>query len=118
MIAVLVCQRMIGSAFAGLLGCRRRAGSVKTERDLQPRVNGTGKNPERSLEHIVDYVWQRIDRRMGQDRIRQIVSEVAQEFEDAAVQAFVPVLVRRFSLERVREELNLSQGDRRTESVS
>lgn len=54
----------------------------------------------------VEMVWQDIDRKLPRERVGRVVAEFEIGFKNAAVKTFVPILVHRLALERLRKELD------------
>ncbi len=51
---------------------------------------------------LIEQIWQDLGGQVSRERIRQIAAEAAAEFRTATVTAFVPVFVRRRTLERLQ----------------
>ena len=58
---------------------------------------------------FVEDLWQNLEGKISRDQIRKIAIEIAEDFQDATITAFIPILLRR----RVRDRLNriISQKD-------
>ena len=55
---------------------------------------------------LVEEIWHELDRQLPRERVGCVVAEIAIEFQDATVKTFLPILVRRRALERLRQEIN------------
>jgi hypothetical protein len=58
---------------------------------------------------FVEDLWQNLEGKISQDQIRKIAIEIAEDFQDATITAYIPILLRR----RVRDRLNriISQNE-------
>ena len=64
---------------------------------------------------IIDKVWQDLDRQLSREQIGCTVTEISLEYQDATVKAFVPILIHREAVERLKRQLtedNLSANVR------
>ena len=66
----------------------------------------------------IDQIWHDLDGHVTREQIRQVVTEIADEFRSAKVTAFVPIFIRRQAraklTARVNESRNLpSMGEKR-----
>jgi hypothetical protein len=52
---------------------------------------------------LVEELWHELDGRVSHEQIRRLVTEIAAEYRDAAVQAFVPIFVHRKVLDQMKE---------------
>lgn len=55
---------------------------------------------------IIDKVWQELDRQLPRETIGRTVTEISLAYQDAKVQAFVPMFVYRQAVERLKRQLN------------
>ena len=55
---------------------------------------------------IVEKVWQDLNEQLPREQVRRVVAEIALGFQDATVKAFVPILIHRQSVERLKSNLN------------
>ena len=55
---------------------------------------------------LIEKVWCDLDRKVPRDRVSCVVAEVALGFQDATVKPFLPILIHRRALERLRQEIN------------
>lgn len=55
---------------------------------------------------IIEKVWQDLDGQMPREQISRVVDEIALEYQDATVKAFVSIFVHRQALERLKHQLN------------
>lgn len=55
---------------------------------------------------LIEAIWHELDRQLPRERVRCVVAEIAIGFQDATVKTFLPILVRRQTLEWLRRELN------------
>jgi hypothetical protein len=56
------------------------------------------------LESVVEGIWRDLDGQVTHEQIRQAASEVASEFQDATITAFVPIFIRRLTREKLRSK--------------
>ena len=54
---------------------------------------------------LVEDVWQELAGRVSHAQVRRLASEIAVEYQDASVQAFVPIFIRRKVLTQLEEDL-------------
>ena len=54
---------------------------------------------------LVEAIWHELDKQLPHERVRYVVAEIALGFQDATVKTFLPILIRRRALERLRQEL-------------
>lgn len=67
-------------------------------------------------EHLVETVWQDLDKQVSREQIRRVVAEISLEFQDATVTAFVPIFVHRRAVDQLQKQLNenrLSENGKR-----
>jgi hypothetical protein len=55
---------------------------------------------------LIEKVWCDLDRQVPRDRVSCVVFEVALGFQNATVKTFLPIIVHRRALERLRQEMN------------
>lgn len=55
---------------------------------------------------IIEKVWQDLDGQLSREQIGSLVAEIALEFQDATVKAFVPIFIHREAVERLKSQLN------------
>ena len=58
---------------------------------------------EDDLNHSIDQIWHDLDEQIPRVRIRQVAVEVAARFQDAAVTTHIPLYVRHFARELLKE---------------
>ena len=58
---------------------------------------------------IIEKVWQDLDGQLSREQIGQTVTEIALKYQDATVQAFVPIFIHRQAVERLKRQLNESR---------
>lgn len=75
---------------------------------LQPSVAEAHPDEEENSvdDSLVEQVWRELDGQLPRKRVGYVVSEVALDFENATVKAYLQILVHRRALERLRQELN------------
>ncbi len=61
---------------------------------------------------IIEKVWQDLDGQLSREQIGQTVTEIALEYRDATVQAFVPIFIHRQAVERFKRQLNEKESIR------
>ncbi|GIV79671.1 hypothetical protein RY27_21540 [Litorilinea aerophila] len=66
--------------------------SEPTDQDAMPVIG----------EELVQEIWTRLAGRVSRERIRRVAIEVAREYQDAKVTAFLPIFIQRQTLERLR----------------
>ena len=57
-------------------------------------------------EVLIEAIWHELDWQLPRERVRCVVAEIALGFQDATVKSFLPILVRRRALVRLRKEIN------------
>ena len=57
-------------------------------------------------EHLVETVWQDLDKQVSREQIRRVVAEISLEFQDATVTAFVPIFVHRRAVDQLQKQLD------------
>lgn len=57
-------------------------------------------------EHLVETVWQDLDKQVSREQIRRVVAEISLEFQNATVTAFVPIFVHRRAVEQLKQQFN------------
>jgi hypothetical protein len=55
---------------------------------------------------LVEAIWQDLERQLPRERVSCVVAETALGFQDATVKAFLPILVHRRVLEKLRQEID------------
>jgi hypothetical protein len=55
---------------------------------------------------LVENLWHDLDGRLPRERVRCVVNQVAQEYQNAAVKTFLPIFIYRRALKRLRQELD------------
>jgi hypothetical protein len=55
---------------------------------------------------LVEAIWHGLGRQLSRERVRCVVAEIATGFQDARVKTFVPILVRRRAIDRLKHEMN------------
>jgi hypothetical protein len=65
-------------------------------------------NKNESRDALVDLVWHDLQERVSKAKVSQTVLEISEKFHDATITAFIPIIVRRLTRERLRKELRLS----------
>jgi hypothetical protein len=58
--------------------------------------------PDQIDDLFVEDLWKKSGGQVSQDRIRQIATEIAAEFQDATITSFIPILLRRRVQDRLR----------------
>jgi hypothetical protein len=53
---------------------------------------------------LIETIWHELERQVPYEQVCRVVTEIAREFQDAKVKTFVPMLVHRRTLERLRQE--------------
>jgi len=63
---------------------------------------------------LVEAIWRELERQSPRERVRCVVAEIANGFQDAKVKTFLPIFIRRRAIERLKHEMNeiASQEDR------
>ncbi len=65
-------------------------------------MEGSNNNPHDAL---IDLVCHDLHETVPRAKVSQIVFEVSEKFHDAKITAFIPIIVRRMTRERLRKEL-------------
>lgn len=55
---------------------------------------------------LVEAIWLELEGYAGRERIREVASEVARDFQGASITQFVPIFVRRRTVERLRSSVD------------
>jgi hypothetical protein len=55
---------------------------------------------------LIEAIWHDLERQLPRERVSCVVAEIALGFQDATVKTFLPILVHRRVLERLRQEIN------------
>jgi hypothetical protein len=55
---------------------------------------------------LVEKVWHDLDGQVSREQVGRVVTEIALRFQDAAVEAFVPIFIHRQAVERLKRLLN------------
>lgn len=50
---------------------------------------------------LVERIWRRLDKQVTREHIRHVALEVAAEFRGARITTFVPIFIRRLTLDRL-----------------
>ena len=58
---------------------------------------------------FIEEIWKDLGGRISQEAIREVVNEIAAEFQDATVTSFIPILLQREA--RARVELLLDEAE-------
>ena len=64
-----------------------------------------GGNPDWDVESLVDQIWTDLGGAVSRLAIRRKVAEVSPAFQDARITAYVPIFVRRRTVEQLRAGL-------------
>ena len=71
-----------------------------TVKSTQNGLNGYPDDP------LVDMLWHELDEQVSREQIARTVSETAARFQTASVTVFVPILVHRHALGRLKKALD------------
>lgn len=66
-------------------------------------------NSQWDAERILEQIWRDLGGAMSRSHIRRVLMEIAPKYENARVKNFVPILLQRSVLQRLRDELKLKQ---------
>lgn len=55
---------------------------------------------------LIEVIWQDLNEQVSREQIRRVVAEIALEFQDATVTAFVPIFVHRRAVDQLQKQLN------------
>jgi hypothetical protein len=55
---------------------------------------------------LVEAIWLELEGYAERERIREVASEVARDFQGASITQFVPIFVRRRTVERLRSRVD------------
>ena len=67
-------------------------------------------NSQWDAERIIEQIWRDLGGAMSRSHIRRVLMEISPAYENACVKTFVPILLHRNVLQRLREELDLKRG--------
>jgi hypothetical protein len=54
---------------------------------------------------LVEAIWRELEGYAERERIREVATEVAAEFQTASITQFVPIFIRRRTVERLRSDV-------------
>lgn len=57
---------------------------------------------------LIEMVWRDMHEKVSRAHVSEMVSEVSEKFHDAKITTYIPIIVRRMTCERLREELRVS----------
>ena len=57
-------------------------------------------------EALVEAIWRELEGYAEREKIREVATEVAAEFQRASITQFVPIFVRRRTVERLRSSVD------------
>jgi hypothetical protein len=74
-------------------------------------IDGSGVEEDPILvdDGFIEEIWKDLGGRISQEAIREVVNEIAAEFQDATVTSFIPILLQREA--RARVELLLDEAE-------
>jgi hypothetical protein len=78
---------------------------VSLELDLAgitDKIEGEQSPAEYVDDAMVEAIWRELDGYAEREKIREVAAEVAAEFQRASIRQFVPIFVRRRTVERLR----------------
>jgi hypothetical protein len=55
---------------------------------------------------LIELIWHDLDGQVVREQIRQVASEIADEFRTATITTFVPIFIRRQAREKLRTQIN------------
>ncbi|MCB8922679.1 MAG: hypothetical protein H6662_13920 [Ardenticatenaceae bacterium] len=59
---------------------------------------------------LIEKVWRDLDGQLSREQVGRVVAEVSLGYQDAKVKAFLPILIHRQAVERLKEFLLDDQG--------
>ena len=59
---------------------------------------------EWNLDDLIEETWRELKGEVPRSRIREVIIDLADRYEDAKVKAFIPIMIRRQAVELLREE--------------
>ncbi len=65
------------------------------EMSQEAPTNCTADNREQEINAIVELVWRDLGGKISKDLVRQSVSSVYEEYDEAKVRSFLPILIQR-----------------------
>lgn len=69
------------------------------------------KQDELNLNELVAKIHAELNQRVPEARVRQVATDIAAQYEKAQVTSFVPIFVRRQTLEKLSRELQSTRVD-------
>ena len=72
------------------------------QRGAKTNQHETSKDGDNAL---VERVWRELEGQVARDRVSRVIAEVGIAYQDAQVQVFVPILIHRQALERLKAYL-------------
>jgi hypothetical protein len=73
---------------------------------------------EGDLEVLIDQVWNDLQGQASRDAVRQVLLEVIQEYENATITTYIPIFIRRDTVDILRATLTQTGLDLVTEDES
>ena len=74
-------------------------------------ANSTADNREGEINAIGELVWRDLRGKISKDLVRQTVSSVYEEYDEAKVRSFLPILIQRKAKELLLQESNGRYSD-------
>jgi len=76
--------------------------------NLRPDTVGVNQYEAMSYvdESLVEKVWRDLDEQLPREQVAHVVAEIALEFQDATVKTFLPILIHRQAMARLKPLLD------------
>ena len=84
------------------------------KRGIMPTLEDNG---EWDIEDLTEQIWNELDGEFARSTIHEIVENVIPEYENARIQTFVPIFIRRDTLLRLRASLFAHATSRPADSI-
>ena len=73
--------------------------------EIEDKIKGDHRPTDCVDDDLVEEIWLELEGCAGRERIRDVATEVAADFRNAPVTQFVPIFVRRRTVERLRSSV-------------
>jgi hypothetical protein len=73
--------------------------SIETKTEVDDRASTTSGNIDNAL---IESIWKEMDGRVDRDNINQAVLEARARYQQATIDSFIPIFIRRYVLERLQ----------------
>lgn len=74
--------------------------------EITDKIEGDQSSTDCVDDDLVEAIWLELEGCAEREKIREVASEVAADFQGASITQFVPIFVRRRTLERLRSSVD------------